>query len=217
MLGTLIVSAILVVFAVIVRVKLKNFKEVPETGFQNAVEAMVDIFGNFAKGALGEKLEFLGSYFFGVFAFILVSNYSGLIGQAFFISGYMKPPTSDLATTLPLALTTFVLIHFFGIKYRKGAYFKEYLSPFFIFLPFNILGQFAKPISLAFRLFGNLLGGIIILEIMYNMLPVVVRFVLPDIAHGFFDVFVGALQAFVFTMLSMTFITVMSMTGDEPA
>ena len=189
--------AILIALAVIVRIKLKSFKQIP-LGFQNIIEMMVESINNLGKNSLGDKLSFLSGYFFSVFAFILVSNYIGLVG--------LRPPTSDLATTLPLALTTFGFIHFLAIKNRKGKYFKEYLKPFFLFLPFNILGELAKPISLAFRLFGNILGGIIIMEIMYSMLPFAARFVLPDIGHVFFDVFVGALQAFVFTMLSMTFI-----------
>ena len=199
--STWVVMGILIGLALLVRSRLKSFKEVP-SAFQNVIEMMVEAIVNLGKSTLGDKLSFLSGYFFSVFAFILCSNYIGLVG--------LRPPTSDLATTLPLALTTFGLIHFFGIKNRKGKYFKEYLQPFPVFLPFNILGEFAKPISLSFRLFGNILGGLIIMELMYTMMPLLCRFILPDIGHIFFDVFVGALQAFVFTMLSMTFISLKS-------
>jgi F-type H+-transporting ATPase subunit a len=93
-----------------------------------------------------------------------------------------------------------------GIKTQGKKYFKGYLHPNPIFLPINLIGEFAKPLSLSFRLFGNILGGLIILQLMYSMLPLAFRFVLPNIGHIYFDLFAGALQAFVFTMLSLTFI-----------
>ena len=201
--NTFIVSVVLIIGALIIRARLKTFTEVPTGKLQNTVEAMIEMLSNFTKNALGEKLEFLGAYFFGVFVFIIVANYSGLLP-------WFRSPTTDLAVTAPLALSTFVLIHFHGMRTRKGKYFKEYLSPFPLFLPLNILGEFARPLSLALRLFGNILGGLIIIELMYGMMPFIARFLTPIIAHGFFDLFAGFLQAFVFTMLSMTFIRVKS-------
>ena len=124
MLATWVVAAILIVFALIVRVKLKNFKEVP-SGFQNVVETLVEMISNFTKNALGEKLEFLGPYFFGVFVFILTANYIGMIP---FAGHFLRPPTTDVATTLALGLMTFALIHYHGIKSRGGEYFKQYFK-----------------------------------------------------------------------------------------
>lgn len=198
MVSTWIVMAVLIVLAVVVRVRLKGFKSVPR-GFQNAVEAMVETMANFTRNTMGDPLENYGGYFFSIFAFILLSNYSALVG--------MRPPTADLATTAALALASFVLIHATGIRMKKGRYFKEYFEPNPIFFPINLVGELSKPISLAFRLFGNLLGGVIIMGLVYQMLPLVLRFVLPDILHAYFDVFVGALQAYIFTILSMTFIS----------
>lgn len=198
LLSTWIVMAALIVFAVIVRIKLRSFKSVPR-GFQNVVETMVETMSNFARSTMGDNMEDYGGYFFSIFAFILVSNYSSLLG--------LRPPTADLATTAALALSTFVLVHFTGIRVKKGKYFKEYFSPNPIFFPINLMGELSKPISLAFRLFGNLLGGVIIMGLVYEMLPVVLRFVLPSVLHAYFDIFVGALQAFVFTVLSMSFVS----------
>lgn len=197
-LSTWIVMAVLIIFAVIVRIRLRSFKSVPR-GFQNVVEALVETMSGFAKSTMGDKLESFGGYFFSIFAFILLSNYVGMIG--------LRPPTSDLATTAALALTTFVLIHFTGVRMQRGKYFKEYFSPNPIFFPINLVGEISKPISLAFRLFGNLLGGVIIMGLVYELLPLALRFVLPGVLHAYFDVFVGALQAFIFTVLSMTFIS----------
>ena len=201
--STWIVSAILIGFAILVRVKLKTFTDIPK-GFQNAIETVVEMIRGLTKDSLGEKLDFYGGYFFSVFIFILCSNYLGLTG--------LRPPTTDLSTTVPLALTTFFMIHYIGITRQKGAYFKDLLKPMFLFLPFNIIGELSRPVSLAFRLFGNLLGGLIIMQLMYNMLPFVARFILPIPAHGLFDFFAGGLQAFVFTILSMTFIKLKSTT-----
>ena len=193
-----IVMAVLVVLAVIVRIRLKSFRDVP-TGFQNAIEAAVETMSNFTRSTMGEDTDFFGGYFFSIFAFILLSNYSGLLG--------LRPPTSDLATTAALALATFVLIHVTGIKRRGWDYFKEYFAPNPVFFVLNVVGELSKPISLAFRLFGNMLGGVIIIGLVYAMLPLVLRFVFPAILHIYFDIFAGALQAFIFTVLSMTFIT----------
>jgi F-type H+-transporting ATPase subunit a len=153
---------------------------------------------NFSKSNLGAAAG-LGSYFFGVFAFLLAANYSALFG--------LRPPTADLATTLALALNTFFLTHLLGVVRQKGKYFKEYISPSILFLPIEIIGELSKPLSLSFRLFGNILGGVIILGMLYKALPIVLRFVLPDILHIYFDLFAGSLQAFIFTVLSMTFIS----------
>ena len=201
MVSTWVVMAILIGLALFVRVKLKSFKDVPK-GFQNVVEIAVEMMSNLAKSTLGDKLGFLGGYFFAVFAFIIVSNYSGILG--------LRPPTSDIATTLPLGLTTFILIHITGIRIQKAKYFKEYLQPVFIFLPINIIGELARPVSLSFRLFGNILGGVIILQIIYSMLPIFIQFAVPSALHAWFDLFAGALQAFVFTVLSLTFISLRS-------
>ena len=75
------------------------------------------------------------------------------------------------------------------------------------------MGELSKPVSLGFRLFGNMLGGLIIMGLVYEMLPFALRFVLPNILHAYFDIFAGALQAFIFTVLSMTFIS--QKVGDE--
>ena len=197
MLSTWIVSAALIVFAIFIRIRIKSFKDIP-SGIQNIIELAVEAMDNLVKSTVGEKMDFLGGYFFCIFAFILTSNYSGLVG--------LRPPTSDLATTLPLALSTFIMIHALGIYMQKGHYFKQYLSPNPIFLPMNIIGELSRPVSLSFRLFGNILGGVIIMEFVYSMLPVFLRFVLPDVLHIYFDLFAGTLQAFVFTVLSLTFI-----------
>lgn len=195
--STWFVMGVLILLAVIVRVSLKHWRSVPK-GFQNVIEALVETMSNFTRSTMGEGFDWFGGYFFGVFAFILLSNYCGLLG--------LRPPTADLATTAALALSTFVLIHVTGIRRTGVGYFKSYFEPYPIFFPINLMGELSKPISLGFRLFGNILGGTIIMGMVYAMLPFALRFVLPGVLHAYFDVFVGALQSFIFTILSMTFI-----------
>ena len=202
--STWIVMAILIVFAVIVRLSMSKFKDIPN-GFQNIVEAMVETMSNFAVSTMGKKLEGYGGIYFSFFIFILVSNYSGLFG--------LRVPTADLGTTGALAIMTFSLIHYSGIRMQRKRYFKGFFEPNPIFFPINLVGEFSKPISLGFRLFGNMLGGLIIMGLVYEMLPFAMRFILPDVLHAYFDIFAGALQAFIFTVLSMTFIS--QKAGDD--
>jgi F-type H+-transporting ATPase subunit a len=195
--NTWIIMAILIVFAVIVRIKLRNFKEEP-TAFQNAVEMMVETFDRFVRGSAGEKLSYLGNWYFTVFVFILISNLSGIIG--------MRPPTADWNMTLAIALSTFALIQFAGVKYRGWSYIKSFFEPNFVFFPLNLVGELARPISLSFRLFGNVLAGMIVMLLIYNVAPVAARFVLPAALHAYFDIASGAIQTYIFCVLSLSFI-----------
>ncbi|MCL2462279.1 MAG: F0F1 ATP synthase subunit A [Defluviitaleaceae bacterium] len=197
--STWFVMAALIIFAVVVRIKLRKFVDAPKAkSLQNVAETMVEMMANFARDTMGTELEFLGPYFFGVFAFILISNLTGLLG--------FRPPTADLAVTLGLGLNTFFLIHGLSIVRKKRKYLKEYLEPIPVFLPINIISEVALPVSLSFRLFGNLLGGTIIMGLIYGLFPVFLRVAIPAPLHAYFDVFVGGLQAFVFTILSMSFL-----------
>jgi F-type H+-transporting ATPase subunit a len=195
--NTWIIMLLLIVFAIVVRIMLKKFKEVPK-GFQNTIEAGVEIFDNFMRNSAGEKLMPLGKWFFTVFIFILVSNISGVLG--------FRPPTADWATTFALALATFILIQAMGIRHRKMKYIKSFFEPNPIFFPLNVIGELARPISLSFRLFGNVLAGLILLTLVYSITPIFMRFGLPVVLHAYFDLLSGALQTYIFCILSLMFI-----------
>ena len=196
--STWIIMGVLIVFAVIVRVKSRNFKEIPK-GFQNAIEAIIEVFDNYLRFTVGDKLMFIGNWFFTVFALVLISNLSGIIPG-------IRPPTADWSFTLALAIVTFLLTHVLGAKYRKGEYVRNLLKPVFLFLPINVIGELAKPISTSFRLFGNMLGGLIMMTLIYSMAPVFARFIIPAALHVYFDLFSGVLQAYIFVTLSLSFI-----------
>jgi len=194
--STWIIMAALIFLAILVRILLRRFKTVP-SGFQNAIELAVEAFGNIVNNAAGENYAYLGNWFFAVFAFILFSNLSGVFG--------LRPPTADFATTFALALATFAIVQAMGIRQRRGKYLKSFFQPIFLFFPLNLLGELARPISLSFRLFGNVLAGLILTGLLYS-LPIYLRFIIPAAAHAIFDVFFGALQTYVFCILSLSFI-----------
>lgn len=200
---TWFLMAVIIFIAFLARLQLKKFNEKPE-GTQNFIELIIESMDNFVISAMGEKYSYFANWFFGVFVFILVSNLSGLLG--------FRAPTADFATTASLALSTFILIHFMGIFKQKGNYFKSYIEPIPVMLPMNIISEISTPISLSFRLFGNILGGSIIMGMVYS-LPTVFKLGIPGVLHIYFDVFAGCIQTVIFVMLSMTFIK--DKIGDE--
>lgn len=133
-----------------------------------------------------------------LFMFLVVSNWLGIIP-------HLEEPTKDLNTPLGLGIMGFVIAHFAGIR-SKGIknYLKEYCAPIFFMAPLNVIGELAKVISISFRLFGNIMGGsIIILVVSYLTYSVL----LPPLLNAFFGLFVGTIQAFVFTMLTIVYIS----------
>ena len=133
--------------------------------------------------------------------FLVVANLVGLLG--------LRPPTADLNTTLGLATISFILIQGTGLK-SKGlwGYIKGLFEPFALMFPLNVISEISTPFSMAFRLFGNILGGMIIMALIYSVVPILV----PVFPHVYFDLFSGVIQAFIFTMLTMVFV---SMASDE--
>lgn len=134
-----------------------------------------------------------------LFMFLLLSNWLGIIP-------HLGEPTKDLNTPLSLGLMGFFIAHYAGIK-AKGikTYTKAYFEPIFFMAPLNIIGELAKVVSISFRLFGNIMGGsIIILVVSYLTYSIV----LPPLLNAFFGLFVGTIQAFVFTMLTVVYISV---------
>ena len=93
-----------------------------------------------------------------------------------------------------------------GFKHRKGDYLKTFFEPHFIFFPLNLIGELAKPVSLSFRLFGNMLSGTIILTLYYSLTPLFVQFGIPSLLHAFFDVVFGALQTYIFVIISLMYV-----------
>ncbi|MDO4323978.1 MAG: F0F1 ATP synthase subunit A, partial [Lachnospiraceae bacterium] len=106
----------------------------------------------------------------------------------------------------PLGLITFALIQYNNIKYNKFGAFTDLFKPLPFLFPINLIGEIAVPFSLSLRLFGNVLSGTVMMSLIYSLLA---RFAIgwPGILHIYFDVFSGAIQTYVFCMLTMVFIT----------
>ncbi len=193
---TWIVIAILVFFGLSTA---KNRDIVPRP-LQVLGELLVEQFYKLTEDALDrEKARKYGPLVCALFMFLLLSNWLGIIP-------HLEEPTKDLNTPLSLGLMGFVIAHYAGIK-SKGFknYTKEYFQPIFFMMPLNLIGELAKIISISFRLFGNIMGGsIIILVVSYLSYNII----LPPFLNGFFGLFVGTIQAFVFTMLTVVYISV---------
>jgi F-type H+-transporting ATPase subunit a len=170
---------------------------------QVIAEILVDGIYNLTETTMGKQFKNFAPYIGTILLLVGISNISGLFG--------LRPPTSDLNTTLGLALITFVLIHITGIRYKGvGGYLKGFLEPMPFLLPINLMGEIATPISLSFRLFGNILGGLIIMTLVYQALGWFSLIPVPAILHMYFDLFAGLLQSFIFGMLTMVFVSLAS-------
>lgn len=195
--NTWIIMAVLIVLAVFIRIKLRNFETIPK-GLQNLAEIAVETFENFAVGTLGKEVSYIAPWFFMVFVFILSSCLFSCFG--------LRAPTADWATTFALALASFLIMIFMGFKHRKGKYLKSFFEPNVIFFPLNLIGEIAKPVSLSFRLFGNMLSGTIILTLYYSLVPLLLKIGVPALLHAVFDLIFGALQTYIFVIISFNYI-----------
>ena len=194
----LIVVLALIGIAFAISRVMKKATEVPGTA-QNAAEIIVDLLDGVVKGGMGKSAYKFMNYIGTVFIFILICNISGLFG--------LRPPTADYGVTLPLGLITFVLIHFNKFKHQKvKGVIKGLCDPWPIWAPINIIGDIAVPISLSLRLFANVLSGTVMMALVYGLLSVI-AIGWPAALHVYFDLFSGAIQTYVFCMLTMTYIS----------
>lgn len=193
----ILIGTILIGLAGVVRLKLKDTDEKPG-GLQNAAELMVEMLDRMLYGTMSTKENGFRNYIGILFLFIFFSNLSGLLG--------LRPPTADYGVTLALGLITFFVVQFNNLRYNKFGAFTELFKPLPFLFPINLIGEIAVPISLSLRLFGNVLAGTVIMALIYGLLSKV-AFVWPGILHAYFDVFSGAIQTYVFCMLTMVFIS----------
>lgn len=197
----LIVMLVLIGFAIVANRVMKKATDVP-TGFQNVVEMIVEKLDGMIGSTMGKQAPRFVNYIGTIFIFILISNISGLFG--------LRPPTADYGVTLPLGILTFVLIHFNQFKYQKPKdIWKDMCSPLPpwlpIWFPINLISEIAVPISLSLRLFANVLSGTVMMALVYGLLKMF-AVAWPAVLHVYFDLFSGAIQTYVFCMLTMTYI-----------
>lgn len=190
-----LVMAGLIVFAIAATRKIS----ILPGSYQCLAEVMVDAFEGLVNDALDEGNRHYFPLIMTLFMFLWISNMLGVIP-------FLSEPTKDLNTPAAYGLLGFCLAHYAGIK-TKGfkAYASEYVQPMFFMAPLNIIGELSKVVSISFRLFGNVMGGSIIILVVSHL---VYSLVLPPLLNGFFGLFVGTIQAFVFTMLTLVYISV---------
>jgi F-type H+-transporting ATPase subunit a len=136
-------------------------------------------------------LPFIGS----LFLFIITSNVLAIV------PGF-QPPTGSLSTTAALALCVFLAVPIFGVR-KQGwrGYFKQYIQPTPIMLPFNIIGELSRTLALAVRLFGNVMSGALIAAILLAIAPLFFPILLQALG-----LLTGVIQAYIFSILAMVYI-----------
>lgn len=190
-----VVMGILVVFGFLSTRKLS----ILPGPWQTIGELLVNAFQELVNDALDEGNRGYFPMIMTLFMFLLLSNMLGVIPG-------LAEPTKDLNTPLAYGILGFFCAHYAGIK-TKGikAYLAEYCEPMFFMAPLNIIGELSKVVSISFRLFGNIMGGAIIISVVGHL---VYQLVLPPFLNAFFGIFIGTIQAFVFTMLTLVYISV---------
>lgn len=182
----------------------RELQLIPGKG-QTFIESITEFIRDIAKSQIGEK-EYLNwvPYLGTIFLFIFVSNWSGALVPWKVIelpNGELGAPTNDINTTAGLAILTSISYFYAGISKKGLGYFSKYVQPTPILLPINILEDFTKPLSLSFRLFGNILADELVVAVLVSLVPLVLP--IPLILLGLFT---SGIQALIFATLSGSYI-----------
>lgn len=199
--GVIIVMFALIVFALIANRAMKKADPTKKPSmFLNVIEMIVQALDNLTLSNMGEEHGGNFSNYIGtLFGFIFLSNIAGLFG--------LRSPTADFGVTFSLAIMTFILIHYNGFKYQKFGHITGLFQPIPLLFPINLIGEIATPVSMSLRLFGNVLAGTAMMGLIYGLIPKLLTLFWPAVLHAYFDVFSGAIQSYVFCMLTMVFIS----------
>ena len=186
--GVLLIAAVLAT---------RNLKQIPTSKAQNIAEMIVEFLHSQIGEMVGERGKGIFSAFVvTLFTFVLVSNWLGLV------PGF-ESPTNDLNTTLGLALLVSFSVHALALYYKGMHHLAHYFQPMAPFVVIHLIEEISKPITLSFRLFGNILAGEVLIVI---LLQLVKWTVVPHVVWLGFSVFVGAVQAFLFTVLTLVYV-----------
>ena len=182
----------------------QSINQIPES-WQNFMETVVEFTSDIAKGQLGESfyrpwVPFIST----LFLFIFGCNWAGAIVPWKLLilpEGELAAPTNDINTTVALSLLTSLAYFYAGFSKKGIGYFKRYIQPTPILLPINILEDFTKPLSLSFRLFGNVLADELTISVLVLLVPLIIP--LPIMGLG---IFAGSVQALIFSTLAAAYI-----------
>jgi F-type H+-transporting ATPase subunit a len=210
--NTWIALSILFFVAIIIRIALRRPHSIGRffivSGIAGAMEFVEETLNEFSLN----HFVFVGS----IFVFIVTCNLSAIIP-------FMEEPTKDINTTLALGIISFIYVQSYSIKaHGIREYLKEFLVPFFLMAPLHIIGKLATIVSISFRLFGNIFGGSIISTLYLNLIQKSILLEFAGIISGlnllvisFFGIFEAFLQAFVFTMLTLTYLALGTQHEEE--
>ncbi len=210
----LIVAAIMILFALISTRKLQKEPK----GLQLVAELIVSGIYGLTTKTMGEKNAKFAPYMGTLIIFLTIGSSAGLFG--------LRPMTADINVAFALSIVTFFILQISSIKNRGfGGHLKHYGQPYPFMYPIKIIEDVALPISLAFRLFGNITGGMIVMALAFQGLGVIsetlgsgipfLQFLIPLPLNLFFDVFEPVLQSFIFTMLTMAFVSMATLSHDD--
>jgi F-type H+-transporting ATPase subunit a len=180
---------------------------------QLAWEVITEQVADLAESAIGPQ----GRRFVGLgvmfFVFILVCNWLAFVPSG--DPGFLAPPTGDVNLPLAMALTVFVLVHYNSIRARgfKG-YLKHYATPYAALAPINIIEEITRPITMTFRLFGNIFSGVLMISVIVTLIPPYLSWIGLAVWKPFDELFIGAIQAFIFALLTIMYLG-MGMSTDE--
>ncbi|WP_353851638.1 F0F1 ATP synthase subunit A [Clostridium sp.] len=188
-----VIMAIIIVLAIILT---RNIKTIPSKT-QSVVEIFVETIDGLIKSNMGDNFKSFVPFIGTLAIFLFFLNLTGLVG--------VDPSTKDINVTAAFAIMSFVVIQATSIKrIGVGGYLKSYLQPFAPMIIMNVIEKITLPLSLCLRLFCNMLVGVMIIGLIYTGLNHF-AFGIPIIAHGFFDLFDGIIQMYVFVMLTMVY------------
>ena len=185
---SVVITWVIMAFMLILAICMTRNLKVQNPGKRQVIlETAVCGLQNMVKGIIGEEGAGYVPYLVTVIVYIGISNIIGLFG--------MKPPTKDLNVTGALAIMSIILIEYSGI-HAKGVkrWAKSFAEPVAVVAPLNVLEIFIRPLSLCMRLFGNVLGAFVVMELLKIIMPAI----LPIPFSLYFDIFDGLIQAFVF-------------------
>lgn len=201
---TWMVMLILIVVAVVIRlVFIPRFKTVPK-GLQNILEMFVDFCEKFVNSQLGKRGASFAAYIFTIALVIVSTSMVELFG--------FRPPATDINFTVALALMSFVLINAFGFYYTGFlGRLKWFIKPKAFMLPVNMVTHAVIPVSLSFRLFGNMFAGMVVMDLLYSVMAVGV----PAVLSIYFNLFHVGIQTYIFLVLTLSFMEETVMYGAK--
>jgi len=209
-LKTLVMTWIVMILVIIFTVTATRNMRLKRPGkMQLMVEEIFLFLRGLAVENLGaKKADSMMFLVFSLFMYLLFCNLWGLIPT-------MMSPTADVNTTLGMSISVFILAQVLGLYYKGFGYFKHFVQPFVFFLPINIVEELSKPLTHGFRIFGNIYAGEVLIAVLLGLIPLTATIFggfIASVVWLSFSIFVGFVQAFIFTMLTIVYI---SMTSAE--